>query len=182
MIASHINDIMGSSFIFYFVTESHITRVTFLDFSPEAFDITTCRFWCQCICTYSFLILRYLILGKFEPCSGPFHEFMNNSRARLVIVTPKKISFPGFFVWLSKVIIPARHWRNRAFLSLWKTNFISIIQAVHNAPIHFTQMVNMDVFVTVNTRAINNIFWQLMYPGTCIYMLSMLCHIIRRNT
>ena len=32
MILPHINDILGSSFIFYFVTESHITRVTFLDF------------------------------------------------------------------------------------------------------------------------------------------------------
>ena len=86
--------------------------------------------------------------GHIWTLLGTFSWVHNNSRARLVIVTPKKISFPGFFVWLSKVIIPTRHWRNRAFLSLWNTNFISIRQAVHNAPIHFTQMVDIMVIYT----------------------------------
>ena len=86
--------------------------------------------------------------GHIWTLLGTFSWVHNNSRARLVIVTPTKISFPGFFVWLSKVIIPTRHWRNRAFLSLWNTNFISIRQAVHNAPIHFTQMVDIMVIYT----------------------------------
>ena len=73
----------------------------------------------------------------------------------------KKICFARFFVWFRKVIIPARHRRNMAFLSLWNTSLVSFWQAVHNAPIQFTQTVNMAVVVTVNTRAINNIIWQL---------------------
>ena len=102
-----------------------LPELYFLTYFPETFDITISKLWCQCICTQSFFIPQNLILSIFEPCSGLFHELMNNSWARLVINAPKEICFARFFVWFRKVIIPARHRRNMAFLSLWNTSLVS---------------------------------------------------------
>ena len=137
MIVPNISDVLGSSFIFYFVTESHIIKVACLDF----FSRSIWHRHLQVLISIHqhvklfFLIFQYLVVGIFEHCSGPFYEFMSHW-VRLVIATPTKISFPRFFVWLSKVMIPARPWGYRAFLPIWNTSFISVRQAVHNAPIH----------------------------------------------
>ena len=142
-----------------------------LDFFPEASDITTSKLWCQCLCTLSFVIPQYLILSIFEPCSGLFHEFMNNSWARLAITTPKKMCLARFFVWFCKVIILSKPRRNMTFLWLYNISLVSFWQAVHNAPIHFTEAVDIALVITANTREINNIIWQLYFTQQTVYSL-----------
>ena len=173
MIAPHVSNSLGPSLIFYFVTASHITTVIFLDFFPEAFDITTCKFSCQYICMHIFFILQFLILGVFQPC--PRLDFMKNSWARLGKALPTKMVSTRFVVLFGKVIIPARHMGNTAFLYLWNTNFISIWQAMHNVlnTLHLQNWYGCG-YITAYTKAINKTIKQLYVLQHAVYSVPVM--------